>query len=461
MRYYSACRCGIQTGPEEDLAIERGGLLQVAPGPDGHGSADAPGSTKVTTPRASSWIAHVAIGLVLALSVAVLVGCGGSGGNSRGDQAAKNVILLIGDGMGSAHMTAARLYSVGRGGELAMDRLPETGMARTWSTEGVVTDSAAAGTALATGVKTYNKAIAVDPDGRPVPTILERAQSAGRSVGLVTNVWLSHATPASFAAHNPNRDDYLGITLDMFNHNADVLLGGGEDYFLPVGTPGCHPDDGDRTDNRNLIEEAVANGYRYVCDAASFREVDPATTDRLLGTFADYNMPRPYTPSLAEMTEKAIAILDKNSRGFFLMVEGGQIDQAAHVNDAMDTLDDVVGFDKAVEAALAFQAEHPDTLVIVTADHATGGLAIEESPQDGPCPDPKQDDPRECKTALHEDGPFAESGGASFWIDWTTSSHTGDDVPVVAIGPGAALLVGHYENTHIFEAMRKALDLPD
>jgi alkaline phosphatase len=399
--------------------------------------------------------------LAFAMSVAVLASCGGNGEDSGGgDQTARNVILLIGDGMGSAHKTAARLYSVGRGGELAMDRLPETGMARTWSTEGVVRDSAAAGTALATGVKTYNKAIAVDPDGKPVPTILEKAQDAGKSVGLVTNVWLSHATPASFAAHDPNRDDYLGITLDMFNHNADVLLGGGEDYFLPVGTAGCYPDDGDRTDNRDLIEEAVAKGYRHVCNEAELESVDPGTTDKLLGTFADYNMPRPYTPSLAEMTEKAIAILDKNSLGFFLMVEGGQIDQAAHVNDAIDTLDDTVGFDKAVEAALVFQAEHPDTLVIVTADHATGGLTIEDSPQDVACPEPKQDDPRECKTALHEDGPFAESGGASFWIDWTTSSHTGDDVPVMAIGPGAASLVGGYENTHIFQAMCEALGLP-
>jgi len=443
--------------------MERSGVLRVTQRPDGQVGGDAPGSTNVRTPQARRWFARLAMALVFALSLALLVSCGGNGEDSDGggDQAARNVILLIGDGMGSAHRTAARLYSVGRGGELVMDRLPETGMARTWSTDGVVPDSAAAGTALATGVKTYNKAIAVDPDGKPVPTILEKAQGAGKSVGLVTNVSLSDATPASFAAHNAERDDYLGIALDMFNHNVDVLLGGGEDYFLPLGTPGCYPDNGDRTDNRNLIDEAVAKGYRHVCDEAGLKDIDPGTTDKLLGTFADIDMPRPYTPSLTEMTEKAIAILDKNPRGFFLMVEGGQIDRAAHANDAPNTLDDVATFDKAVEVALAFQAEHPDTLVIVTADHATGGLAIEDSPQDGPCPDPKQDDPRECKTALHEDGPFAESGGASFWIDWTASFHTGDDVPVMAIGPGAASLAGDYENTHINEVMCEALDLPE
>ena len=165
-------------------------------------------------------------------------------------------------------------------------------------------------------------------------------------------------------------------------------------------------------------------------------------TDKLLGTFADYAMARPYAPSLDEMAAKAIAILSKNPKGFFLMVEGGQIDLAAHVNDALNTLGDTVGFDQAVKAALDFQAEHPDTLVIVTADHSTGGLAIEDVPQGEACPEPLPDDPRECRNALHEDGPFEESGGASFWLDWTTVNHTGEDVPVTAAGPHAIDLGG-------------------
>jgi alkaline phosphatase len=406
----------------------------------------------------------IATALLLALVLAASSACGGGeetpeAGGAHGT--AQNVILLIGDGMGAAHRTAARLYSVGREGELAMDTLPTSGMAHTWSTESVVTDSAAAGTALATGVKTFNKAIAVDPAENAVPTILEKAQQAGKSVGLVTTVQLADATPASFAAHNADRNDHLGITLDMLDHNVDVLLGGGEDYFLPVGTPGCYPDDGDRTDNRNLIDEAIAKGYEHVCNGADFDAVDPSATDKLLGTFADYGMTRPYAPSLAEMTSKAIAILSKNPKGFFLMVEGGQIDWAAHVNDALNTIGDTLGFDKAVEAALDFQAEHPDTLVIVTADHATGGLAIEDTPQDEACPQPLPDDPRECKNALHEDGPFEEREGASFWLDWTTVNHSGDDVPVTAAGPHAADLAGYYENTHIFQVMREALALPE
>ena len=407
----------------------------------------------------------IATALLLALVLAASNACGGgeeapNAGTDRGT--AKNVILLIGDGMGTAHRTAARLYSVGREGELAMDTLPTAGMARTWSTESVVTDSAAAGTALATGVKTYNTAISVDPDGNSVQTILEKAQEAGKSVGLVTTMQLADATPASFAAHNADRNDHLSIALDMFDHDVDVLLGGGEDYLLPEGTPGCYPDDGDRTDNRNLVDEAVAKGYTHVCNEADFSAVDPSATDKLLGTFADYAMTRPYAPSLADMAAKAIAILSENPEGFFLMVEGGQIDKAAEVNDALNTIGDTVGFDQAVKAALDFQAENPDTLVIVTADHATGGLAIEDLPQDEACPEPLPADPRECKNALHEDGPFEERGGAKFWLDWTTvARHTGDDVPVTAAGPHAIDLTGYYENTHIFQVMREALALPE
>jgi alkaline phosphatase len=142
-------------------------------------------------------------------------------------------------------------------------------------------------------------------------------------------------------------------------------------------------------------------------------------------------------------------------------VEGGQIDTAAHANDALNTLGDTVAFDQAVKVALDFQGQHPDTLVIVTADHSTGGLTIEDVPQDEACPEPLPDDQRECKNALHEDGPFQESGGDSFWLDWTSVSHTADDVPVTAIGPHADDLAGYYENTHIFEVKRDAMALPE
>jgi alkaline phosphatase len=160
------------------------------------------------------------------------------------------------------------------------------------------------------------------------------------------------------------------------------------------------------------------------------------------------------------MTEKAIAILSRDTEGFFLMVEGGQVDWAAEANDALNTLGDTFLFDEAVRLALDFQAEHPDTLVIVTADHATGGLTIEATAMDVACPDPDGDDPRECGNVFQEDGPFEEKGGGSFWLDWTTIGHTADDVPVTAAGPHADDLAGYYENTHIFEVMRDAMALP-
>jgi alkaline phosphatase len=397
--------------------------------------------------------------IAAALAAVLVAGCSGGNGSKEagGPQTARSVILLIGDGMGNAQRTAGRLYSVGRDGQLAMDSLPVAGLARTWATDNVVPDSAAAGTALATGVKTRRESIGVDAAGGSATTILEMAKQAGKSTGLVTNVQLADATPASFAAHNIERRDYLAIALDMFSHNVDVLLGGGEDYFLPKGTAGCFPDDGDRTDGRNLIDEAMASGYKHVCSAADLSAVDPSATDKLLGTFADYEMARPFTPSLADMTDKALAILDKNSSGFFLMVEGGQIDLAAHANNAVGMLGDVAGFDAAVKVALQYQTQHPETLVIVTADHATGGLAIKDTAMDGPCPDPDPNDPRECKSLFQEDGPFSESKDGKFWIDWTSFDHTADDVPVMAVGPDSTALTGNYENTHIFEVMRDAL----
>jgi alkaline phosphatase len=401
-------------------------------------------------------VALVALAATLALS------CGGdesANSDKSAGTSARSVILLIGDGMGMAHRTAGRLYAVGRGGRLAMDTLPVEGAARTWSTESVVTDSAAAGTALATGVKTLNKAVAVDPEGKSVPTVLEMAKSAGKSTGLVTTVFLTDATPAAFAAHNADRRDYLDIATDMFDHNVDVLLGGGEKYFLPAGASGCFPNDNARTDGRNLVEEAVAEGYKHVCTENDLNSVSADSTDKLFGTFAADSMTRPYAPSLADMAKKAIDVLDKNPSGFFLMVEGGQIDVAAHVNNALGTLADVVSFDAAVQVALAYQKDHPETLVIVTADHSTGGLTIEDAPQDGPCPQPNSSDPRECDTLLHEDGPFPESMGGSFWLDWTSNNHTADDVPVMATGPDSQALAGDYENTHIFEVMRDALGL--
>lgn len=352
---------------------------------------------------------------------------------------ARNIILLIGDGMGPAHRTAARYLAVGAADSLAMDQLPVSGYARTYSANSLITDSAAAATALASGVKTYNGAIGVAVDGTPVETILERAQSLGKSTGLVTTTQVAHATPAAFAAHVASRSMMTEIARQTLNHGVDVILGGGEDEWLPNTETGCYSQAGERTDGVNLTADAVAAGYTYVCTPAHFDAVDPAATSRLLGLFADEGMVRPYTPTLADMTSKAIDVLSQDADGFFLIVEGGQIDWASHDHDAANALGDTIAFDNAVAAARQYADGDSNTLVIVTADHETGGLAVE-----GP----------------NGVSDFTTPEGESFGIDWTSGGHTSVDVPVLAEGPHAGALTGTYENTHIFDVMAAAFEMP-
>ncbi|TEU16699.1 MAG: hypothetical protein E3J21_10105 [Anaerolineales bacterium] len=352
---------------------------------------------------------------------------------------AQAIILLIGDGMGEAHRTTARWSAVGQSGALAMDMMPFVGWSRTASAENLVTDSAAAGTAIATGVKTNNGKIGQDPDGNPLTTILERAQARGMAVGLVTTVQMAHATLASFAAHVDDRNEMTEIASQMvLTTEVDVLLGGGEDEFLPTTATGCYPEAGERTDGRDLIAETTAAGYTHVCDATAFAAVDPASTTRLLGLFADEEMPRPFSPSLADMTQKAIDILSQDPDGFLLMVEGGQIDWASHGNDAANVISDTIGLDEAIVVAQAYASTISNTLVIVTADHETGGLSV--------------------NLISGDEGPFPMPNLTPFYVNWTSGGHTGDDVLTTTQGPWSDLLVGTYENTHIHDVMRVALE---
>lgn len=348
------------------------------------------------------------------------------------------IILFIGDGMGEVHRTAARWFSAGQEGTLAMDALPEAGWARTSAANGAVTDSAAAGTALATGIKTNNGFIGMDPQGNVLVTILAQAQARGLAVGLVSTTQMAHATPASFAAHVSSRTMMNEIADQILARGVDVLLAGGEDEFLPLSATGCYPERGERLDGRNLIDAALSAGYSYICDSAGFAAVDPAPPPRLLGLFADEGMTRPYSPTLAMMTQTALDVLSQDPDGFFLMVEGGQIDWAAHDNDAANVIGDVLGLDEAVAVAKTFAASAPGTLIIVTADHETGGMQVTLEPTG----------------AFGEDGPFAMPDGTPFYVTWSSTSHTGADVPVTALGMGAGLLAGSYENTVIYNAMR-------
>jgi alkaline phosphatase len=349
------------------------------------------------------------------------------------------VILLIGDGMGEAQRRAGRWSAVGRSGSLSMDRMPTAGWSRTASADSPVTDSAAAATALASGVKTDNGRIGQDPAGNSLTSILERAQARGMAVGLVTTVQMAHATPAAFAAHVPDRNMMTEIARQMLAAEVDVLLGGGEDEFLPAGVNGCYAQPGERTDGRNLIAEAQAAGYTYVCNAADFATVATSTT-RLLGLFADEEMAYPFSPPLADMTQKAIGILSQDPDGFFLMVEGGQIDWAGHANDAARVISDTLGFDQAVSAARAYAASAGNTLIVVTGDHETGGMSAALTLSGSP------------------DGPFSMPDETPFYVNWTTTDHTAADVPTTAQGPWADWLAATHENTFIHDVMCTALE---
>lgn len=387
---------------------------------------------------------------------------------------AKNVILFIGDGMGSTHRNLIRYVNVGPQGKLEMDTMPVAGRSQTFphDPKAMVTDSAAGGTALATGVKTYNGAIGVDEDGNPVRSVLELAARNGKATGLVTTSQVTDATPAAFGAHVADRGDQSRIARQFLESSRpQVILGGGEDRWLPAGTPGAFPDAPaeDPTEKSSgtegdLIAKAKKLGYQYVTDTAGLKA---AKGDKILGLFANEEMFQQapegkgdvYAPrvSLRDMTAKAISTLSRDDDGFFLMVEEEGIDEMAHKANATQVPKAGKNLDEAVGVAKRYAAARGDTLVIVVADHETGSPAIEDVPE-------LQDNPKypnergEGVTA--EDGPFGAPGtDRRFVVDWTTTNHSAEDVPLTAMGPGSERLSGVYENTHVHDAMVAAMGL--
>ena len=371
--------------------------------------------------------------------------------------AARNIVYIQGDGMGAAQREFIRLASVGRAGDLVMNRLPVTGLVHTdpADPDELVTDSAAAATALATGHKTVNGAVGQDPRGRRLLTVLEQAKRAGKSTGLVTTAQVTGASPAAFASHVPSRDLQSDIAKQYLTESRpEVLLGGGEDWWLPKGDPGAWPDkpgEESRGTQGNLIEQAKRTGYTYVRNAS---ELAATHAPRLLGLFANEDMVdygpdgegqyRPNVP-LPVMAKKALDTLSANPRGFFLFLEEEGIDGMAHENNAHGVLAAGQALDAAVAEVLRFTRSHPDTLVIIGGDHETGGLAIENAdgtPKDG------------------EDGPFPVPGThLSLVVDWTTGDHSGVPTPVTATGPGSERLDGTLDNTDVYRAMVAAARL--
>jgi len=325
----------------------------------------------------------------------------------------KNIILLIGDGMGVTQVFSGLMAN---GGHLFLENCKYIGFSRTQPADKYITDSGAGGTALSAGIKTYNGAIAVDVNKKPVKTILEAAEEKGFATGLISTSAITHATPASFIAHQPLRSMYEEIAADFLKTDIDVFIGGGRDHFVK------------RKDSLNLVERLIENGYRYEEDMSSIKRVKRG---KLVALVADIHLGRVAERGdmLPVATKTAINILSKNDKGFFLMVEGSQIDWGGHANSAIYVAEEMLDFDKAIGKALAFAAKDGETLIVVTADHETGGMAI---------------------TGGVIDQKVVKAG-------FSTKGHTAVMVPVFAYGPGAEEFIGIMENTEIHDKMMNLL----
>lgn len=277
----------------------------------------------------------------------------------------KNIVLMIGDGMGENIIKASEIV---KGDKLVMSGLPHQTHVTTYSqsvTDGLAefTDSAASATALSTGVKTYNKYIGIDKDTNKLETICEFAKGLGMKTGLVDRHYVCHATPAGMVAHTDNRDNYPEIIKEMLASEVDVMFGGGALYYK---------------DSRSVQKAASKHNYKFIDNEDDLLSAT-VSDGRLLGLFAYSNMDRAsMNPSLTTMTSKALDLLD-NDNGFFLMVEGSNIDIFESKQDMASTLEQMQSFDKTVDLVLKWAEKHPGTLVLVTADHETGGVMIPEN----------------------------------------------------------------------------------
>ena len=431
---------------------------------------------------------------------------------------AKNVILFIGDGMGPSVLTATRLYKGGEEGDLEMMKLPRSARVKTFSHDAQTTDSAPSMAAYTTGVKMNNEVIAMSSDtqavapakdingnkginnctgdnGTPVPTILELAKAAGKSVGAVTTTELTHATPAATYSHICHRDAAYAIAEQAvpggagFNaalgDGVDVLMGGGANHWTPYSAS----NKGGRADGRDLTAELSAQGYQYVTTQSDLAKIE---SGKVLGLFSakshlDYELDRVAKgaantqPSLSEMTAKAIDLLSQNSQGYFLMVEGGRIDHALHATNAKRSLTDAVALDEAVKTALG-KVDLSDTLIVVTADHdhtmTINGYSAKGNPvldlvKNGDGSTQNDVDGKPFTTLVFGNGPnradlrptltsnqvmgddyLQETG-----VKLGSETHGGGDVMLFAGGAGSGRFKGTLDNTLVFGKLREALGL--
>ena len=369
---------------------------------------------------------------------------------------AENVIIIVGDGMGIAHRELIRLATVGHDGQLVMNQLRFQGWTQTEPADPdrAVTDSAAAATALATGVRTETGVVSIAPDGTILTTLLERAAQADKATGVVTTAEVTDATPAAFAAHVPDRDQHEEIGRQYLEETGlHVILGGGADWW--------HAQDGA---GPTLAERADQLGYHHVSDgdglAAAGEELIAADGGRLLGLFApgpmftnlDHMEPR-YDPPvpLPVMARSALDVLSRDPDGFFLLIEEEGIDSMAHRGNAEETLRAGQALDETVAVVREFAREDGETLVIVAGDHETGGLAVESL---------ATDEAEQADEGVN--GPFTVAGtDLIFDVEWTTGGHTAAATPASAEGPGAQQMVDVRHHTDLHDLVLHAMALDD
>lgn len=408
--------------------------------------------------------------------------------------APKNIIYMIGDGMGPAYTTAYRYYMDNPNTKTVEPTIFDelfVGLARTSPDDDtVVTDSAAGATALATATKSYNGAIAVDPQKQPLTTMLQIAKSKGFTTALVATSQINHATPASFAAHNEYRRNYNEIADDYIDVKVngqlavDLLLGGGYQYFI--------------REDRNLINEFKEAGYVYQDDFDKLKTIETLPAIGLFKETAFAYAIDQYPNRLSKMTEKTLSLLDKNKdKGFFVMLEGSQIDWCGHANDIACAMAEMKDFANAIEKAKFYVDNNPDTLLVVTADHSTGGLTLganghyswhtdvikgvkasvskiakalintndvsetwqaktaislnkaEVSTLVDKVKDAKRDKSEEETKKENLVAYINQLINDKSNTGWTTSGHTAIDVPILAYGSGSEAFKGHFDNTEI------------
>lgn len=411
----------------------------------------------------------------------------------------KNIIFMVGDGLGPSYNSAYRHFADNPDTKEVErtafdDHFVGAHQTHPDDKKENITDSAAGGTAFSTGVKTYNGAIGVDTQKNDLETVLERAKSKGKSTGLVSTAEITDATPAAFAANVDNRDKKNEIAKQYYNqringqHKVDVLLGGGSKYF--------------GKDNGNLDQKFKKEGYDVVTDK---QQLANSKKDKVLGLFAEKHMPLQIdapdkNPLLVDMQQAALKKLSKNDKGFFLMVEGASIDKQGHANDVTGVMSEMQSYEKAFKHAIQYANEHPDTLVVSTADHSTGGLSMGKDGEYNWKPEPirqmkhsgrwmieqieagksveavvnagygfkvsEEDIKKMKKEAKKLSGIKKEKDNEKYEtqlqtlhealqkpIDdksltgWTSTGHTGEDVDIYAHGPGADRFRGNIDNT--------------